>query len=113
MICRQVRIICGLPRLVYRFARGCRTVLIISVHGIFSHITAEIELVNSNGSGAIARFLNVQYNMTLDDTTLIVATKHLSEVAADDSQLHITIHIGVVGTAVNKRYLCFGFTAHD
>ena len=44
--------------------------------------------------------------MAPDDTTLVVAAEYLAEVTGGNGQLHIAVHIGIVGSGVNQRDKC-------
>ena len=51
--------------------------------------------------------------MTLNYTAQVVSTEDLTEVAAGDSQLNITVDVGVVGTCKQQRNLGCRLTAQS
>ena len=90
----------------------CCSLHIITVFWVSSLITTEIEFVNPDRL-TITRFLDIQNNMTSDSTIQSITTKHFSEVSAGNSQFHISIHVGIICTAVDNRNQCSILTAQD
>ena len=51
--------------------------------------------------------------MSHDGTILVITAKHLAEPSAGDCQFHVSVHVGIVSTAVNFRYFHVRLTAHN
>ena len=97
---------------VYRPAVGvwCARI-IIAESRIGCLVAAKVQLVNLDG--VTSCLLNVHLEMSLDDTTEVVAAEDLAKGSAGDGQLHIAIYISIIGTTEYQIGLRRRHTAHD
>ena len=88
------------------------TSIIITIHGVSGLFSSEIEMVYLDRSSTIA-FLDVQFDMAKDIATCVIAAIHFFINTAGNSQLNITIDVGIIGTTVDDRDLGIRLTPQD
>ena len=85
--------------------------MVITKYRVGCIITTTIQLINDNGLTTC--FLNIQFDMSEDSTTLVVTTEDLTEITIGDGHFYITLHICILCTTIVFQDLLVWLTIQD